>query len=350
MFFLFFLLCQGDPRLGTQFQNPSEHSDEYIGDPYSMHFSASGDLFIVDRYPSKIHQWKSDGSYLRTFGGKGEGPGELNRPLKITTTKDAVWVWDSSQRFSEFDLQGIFKRSFSLPGVEPRNFNCLPDGLVIAYKKYADSNQMRRYFQLLGLDGKPGKVIKDIRSNHLLAPLEGAFRGHLKAYAPESDIQKDPAGNLWIGFSESPVLYELNAKGEIVGEKRFALTTAKPTSEEREVFENLSFPNPRDGGRIALKDLPGMKWDYSHDKAFYSQFLMLSGKVLFVLTPLGSLNGGGHGFRSGSYTLWDFETGKPIKKGRFHYPEDSMLLLRDGRALTIIANDEAYQIREAHFE
>ena len=135
-----------------------------------------------------------------------------------------------------------------------------------------------------------------------------------------------------------------------MGEKRFELPATKPSDAEKDLFHNLSFPNPRDGGRIALKDIPTMKWDYSHAKAYYTQFLMLKDRVVFVLTPLGSLSGGGHGFRTGTYTICDFASGKPVKAGRFEYPEDSMVLLRDGRALAIIATEESYQIQEAFFK
>ena len=348
MLSLLFILCFGDLKMGTAFQNPNT-SDHIISDPYSMHFGTKGGLYVVDRYPAKIHQWNADGTYVRCFAGKGQGPGELNRPLKLTTHKDALWVWDSGQRFSQFDLNGVFLKSFALPGVEPRNFHCLDNGFVIAFKRYTPDNEMRRYFQLLDQRGQAGKVLQDLLSNHMLAPLEGTLKGKLKAYAPEADLQKDRQGNLWFGFSESATLHQLSPMGELLGKKTFSLPKSKPTSAEKELFENLSFPNPRDGGRIALKDIPTMKWDYSHDKAYYTQFLMLENRVVFVLTPLGSMNGGGHGFRSGSFSICAFESGELLETGRFNYPEDSMLLLRDGRALAIVSHEEGFQIHEVFF-
>ena len=348
------LLMLSEPAQVTQgrtFQSPGVVGDAFLSDPYSMCFAPAGGLFIADRYPSKIHQWDSEGTYLRTFAGKGEGPGELNRPLKITATADLVWTWDIGQRMSAFDHQGRFVRSFQLPGITPRNFAVLHESLfLLAYKKFHSPSELHQVFQLVSGEGVLGEVILDVRNNLILAPVKGQTNTTLKAYGPEADIQRGPDGSYYMGFSQEPVLYRLDHSGRIAARLIYDLPAAKPTAGEREVVENLSFANPRDGGRLNLKDMPNLKFDFSHPKAFFTQFLVKGDKVVFVLTPLGGFEGGGMGFHKGTWSVNDLNTGQRLSVGRFEFAEDTTVLMRNGRILGIIAtNDGEYEIRELFF-
>jgi len=337
-------------EFGISFQGPT--GDAYLGDPYSMHFSPDGSyLYVADRYPSKIHQWRADGTYMGAFAGKGEGPGELNRPLKITAHNDLVWVWDAGQRFSCFKSDGSFVRSFKLPGVEPRNFACL-DGnrFLIAHKKFLTPTDQRRLFQIIDDKGMILKTLKEIKVAAAASNEGGQIRAILRGFGPEADVQRDSEENLLFGFSHTSTLERIDSSGTPVGQLKFDLPAQPLSDADKEFYRNLTFANPRDGGRIAFKDMPGISFDFSKPKAYYTQFMIVKDKVVFVLHALGGLNGAGHGFRQGHFSVNQINGGQRVAAGRFDFPEDSAVLMRDGRALAILSQEEGYVIKEVFFQ
>jgi hypothetical protein len=336
-----------------EFQNPVDVSEEYLSDPYSMIFNAKGDLFIIDRIPAKIHAWKSDGTYARTFGRRGEGPGELLFPFRIISTEEGVYVWDLRQRVSLFKEDGEFVRSLSVAGVLPRTFSKIGDNLfLLAYQRFNSPTDMRQVFQLMDEKGERiDPVVKDLKNSFTLRPIEGNNDTTIKAFGPEADIQHDGKGNTYFGFSESTTLYRIDSEGKIQSQHQFELPNPKPTDEEKDLVLNLSFPNPSQGGRLSLKDLPNLDVDFSHPKAYYTHFLIKGDKVVFAVTPLGSTNGIGNGFRQATYSICDFATGKRVKSGRYAYREDSIVLYRDGHILAVALNeDDEFTIREVTIE
>jgi hypothetical protein len=53
--------------------------------PTNLAIPPNGDIYVGDGYGSSfINQYNSKGEYIRTFGGLGAGPGELNQPHGIT--------------------------------------------------------------------------------------------------------------------------------------------------------------------------------------------------------------------------------------------------------------------------
>lgn len=72
-----------------------------------------------------------DGKYLRGFGKKGNGAGELDQPISIAVAHDCVYVgeyWNS--RISIFSTDGQFIKSFGSGGSAPGQFNS-PYGITL---------------------------------------------------------------------------------------------------------------------------------------------------------------------------------------------------------------------------
>ena len=353
MFFLLFLLsldANSKVTFGQTFELPGLVSDQGLADAHSMCFTPDGQLYIVDRTPSTIHHWDAKGKYLGHFGVAGEGPGELNYPVYIALAENAVWVWDFSQKVSGFKLDGTFIRSFKFPGIYPWRFATVSKDLfLMTYRKRSGSKELFNKFDLVSAEGK-GDTIKKYKNDYIMTPVKGKNNSTVKAYASESDIQKAADGSLWLGFSGNKSLVHMDKKGNILETRNFELTTSPPTDEERERFLNISFPNPQGGDRIAFKNMPNLKLDFSRDKAYYTNFVIKGDKVAFVLTPIGSLSGPGNGYAWGSWSINDLKTGKRLSVGRFEFPEDSVVLMRDGRLLGLIQNDEDFDIKEVFLE
>jgi len=77
-----------------------------------------GNIYVLDGLAACVRAFRPDGTYLRTIGGPGEGPGEFRRPNGLVIASDGhIWVSDTqNNRFTAFDLDG------ALAGTQPRDF------------------------------------------------------------------------------------------------------------------------------------------------------------------------------------------------------------------------------------
>ena len=110
--------------------------------------------------------------------------------------------------------------------------------------------------------------------------------------------------------------------------------------------EKALFQAIRPLGKKRFGDYNG--FNYDHEKAFYTHFLVRNGKIAFILTPKGSLDPAyGMGFSQGTYQIHDLATKKKITTGKYVFPEDTILFFEDGRTLACIASEDSdYRIVE----
>jgi hypothetical protein len=76
----------------------------------------SGRIYILDRRGSHVKVFEDDGTFLRTIGGSGQGPGEFLNPIAMFLTADRELVIEDfvNRKLSYFTLDGehLFDRSF----------------------------------------------------------------------------------------------------------------------------------------------------------------------------------------------------------------------------------------------
>jgi hypothetical protein len=74
-----------------------------------------GTAFVLDMKDNKVKVFDARGKFLRAFGKKGQGPGELNQPVGIfITPENEVLVSDIlNQRLTVFSMEGKFLRQIS---------------------------------------------------------------------------------------------------------------------------------------------------------------------------------------------------------------------------------------------
>lgn len=75
-------------------------------------------IYVLDRKEFHIKVFDKDGEYLRTFGEKGQGPGELNRPSSILITPQNEIMVEDSRVLHFFTLQGEFIKSLSAAKIQ----------------------------------------------------------------------------------------------------------------------------------------------------------------------------------------------------------------------------------------
>lgn len=101
-----------------------------------------GRIALLDGGSSEVRIFTSRGRHLRSFGGEGEGPGELRWPMRLEWLPgDSLLVWEShSGRVSFFDAEGRFARSIGfspgeVPRPDPRRIHGLPRAALDGYRR-----------------------------------------------------------------------------------------------------------------------------------------------------------------------------------------------------------------------
>jgi hypothetical protein len=118
------MLPEADRRLGADFQEVfrigSFDGDlwETFGEVAGVAFDDQGQLYVLDRQASTITVVDPNGTFVRTIGRAGEGPGEFRMPVSFTVLGDGrLIVADMGHRaYQIFGSDGSFERMVSMGG------------------------------------------------------------------------------------------------------------------------------------------------------------------------------------------------------------------------------------------
>ncbi|MCZ0933926.1 MAG: 6-bladed beta-propeller [Gemmatimonadetes bacterium] len=82
---------------------------------------SDGSVAVIDRRDQRVRIFSEAGEFLRSMGGRGEGPGEFRNPWYLWALPgDTLWVGDyRPQRFNVFSPDGEFVRVVRLDPVYP---------------------------------------------------------------------------------------------------------------------------------------------------------------------------------------------------------------------------------------
>jgi len=328
-----------DLEIIQKFDPPNE--GDYLQNIVSMTFDLNGNLLALDAGAKKIFMWLSDGSFVRSIGREGNGPGELNHPVQIAVDDRHLIVWQLNGRMTFYDDEGTYRHHIDITGPMAKKFKLMDDGnILIGFRQMIDGDVFA-VFQQHDPNGDLVSEIKRFPNPGFRHAAYGEGNAEINAYMPDLDIQTWDR-KTYIGFGAEPAIYQLDAGGSIVARHGFQIPTGVPSAEERERYLAMSFPTG--GGRISLRDLPNLKIHFDRPKAYFTHFTVKAGKVLFLRTPIGSLDGIGDGYAAGDYFINDLTTGCLLAKGSFTFPEDSQVTIRDGQVIAAITTEESYDL------
>lgn len=115
--------------------NVYSSAEEFV--PTNIAIAPNGDFYIADGYgKSYVHQYTKDAKYIRTWGGKGSGPGEMNccHGIHVDTrgeTAEIVVADRANVRLQYFDLDGNHLRFVTNDLLFPCHFDQRGDDLLI---------------------------------------------------------------------------------------------------------------------------------------------------------------------------------------------------------------------------
>jgi len=149
-----------DLILGADFTQPQEVFYQISGvvpDP-------SGNIYVLERGNNRVQVFDPEGTYVRTMGRQGEGPGEFNRPAYLALAGDQLVVRAASRRVSIWDLDGTYVRDIQLPTFLSQ-FVGIDGGFVATYSTQlgdpeppAQFPPSRQSFAAFGTDGEEKKM------------------------------------------------------------------------------------------------------------------------------------------------------------------------------------------------
>lgn len=147
-----------------------------LNQPNDVVIGRNGDIFVVQGHTPgpngdpRVLKFRKDGTFLKSWGGKGTGPGQFQVAHGIAIdAKGLLWVADrENQRLQIFRQDGTFVRELKYKG--------LPCGLDIGRKYIYMVNgfagqlvQMDLKGRVLGAMGKPGKGPGEFGEAHMIA-------------------------------------------------------------------------------------------------------------------------------------------------------------------------------------
>ena len=174
-----------------------------FGNISGVHVDRRGNLWVADGQSAELRLFHPDGSFWKSLGGRGEGPGEFIRIRLLGSFRgDSVAVWDDAQgRLTVLDPEGNLARVLTTDGGEappPNAFRMFRDGTVLA--------RVRKVLPAGALD--PGTVIPDTA---IFARVDySRMRSELHGGAPAPRW-------LWTGRSQIPLPFTVNPGFDLSG-------------------------------------------------------------------------------------------------------------------------------------
>jgi hypothetical protein len=125
--------------------------------PWSFTMDEEGNFYVADAGNHRIAVFSADGTYLRSIGRQGEGPGDLFGPINVEIIGDQVRVpGGTGERTSYFNRNGRFVESLTFPraGTYLRGMYRVDQHRVVAEVNLqeTDSEAMRYGTRMLVLD------------------------------------------------------------------------------------------------------------------------------------------------------------------------------------------------------
>jgi len=149
----------------------------YFNEPNDIVFAPNGDFFVTqghtpgpDKGDPRVYKFDKYGAFIKTWGGKGNGPGKFDVAHGIAIdAKGLLWVTDrENQRIQIFDQDGKYIREVKYAG--------LPCSLDIGKQNIYMVNGFAGQVLKLDLDGKvlaavgkPGNGVGEFGEAHFIA-------------------------------------------------------------------------------------------------------------------------------------------------------------------------------------
>lgn len=209
---------------------------------------SSGTIVVADCQSGELRYFDERGRHFHTTGGRGRGPGEFTRLVRIFPTRgDSIGAFDLlNPRVSFYDAHGTLARTVTLGQLSPLAFNIigrLTNGMLVGHRIDTSTDaepgsKYRARVTLMLLDGRSGLPVDSIvvAGVDMLAPTQPReptppLRLHRNAvFAVDST-------SVFYGAQDETGIYEFDSQLATIHQLH-TLTSAQPvTRDVRQRFE-----------------------------------------------------------------------------------------------------------------
>lgn len=198
-------LLREDLRLGRV--EGGEH--DAFGEIRLYEVDRDGTIFILDGDAMEVRVFDAEGSYLRTLGRAGEGPGEFSQPWGLEVDgAGRIWVVDiGNQRYSIWSPGGRLvdeMRRYGNGNVAPWPGTVLDDGRVIDVESRTVEGERERRFVAYDEHGRAldSVPLPAWERPTFVAETESSRTSASVPFSPHVVRAFSPDGTLWTGISE----------------------------------------------------------------------------------------------------------------------------------------------------
>lgn len=230
----------------------AETEEALLYRPFGLAADGAGRVFVIDGGDDAVKMFGGDGSYWGSFGGEGQGPGELQFPRSIAVVGDTVVVSDQTRgRLIRWTTTGEFIDEIPVEFTD----GLLPlvgqsDGsFVIGFDVQSGDWPLVRSFGRISADADLETPYFEVESQ---VPMYRHDRGWqaLSLPATRPHLVATPGGEVYVTRGDEYQILALTAAGD----QRWALRVAAPRD-----------PYEEDSVREAIDDLREMSPAISRD-------------------------------------------------------------------------------------
>lgn len=213
-------------------------------------------IYVLDYKESHIKVFDRNGSYLMTIGSKGEGPGELNIPRRISLSRQELMVEELRRRLSFFTHDGEFLRNVSTKEIWTLGASIDSTGNIVATEGHLDPDNPS--YRVKKFDPEMNLIKEFARS-----PAPDSRKG-FNPFMAISYWVLDNNDNIIYGYPEDYVIQVFNPEGQLIKKIMREYDPVEVTEEEKEEAKEdapadmkFVFPKYHSAFRLFLADDEG---------------------------------------------------------------------------------------------
>lgn len=268
----------------------STPEENLLINPSSVIDDETGNIYISDSKTHDIKKFSPKGSFIKAFGRKGSGPGDLYLPSFLVALKGTLYVWEGgNRRISRFSYDGKFLGLERI--LERKSMTKMRalggKQLAISFEKDMFRNNISTLFTLCiySTDLKLQKTIYShpiIRDKYITEPertnIPQPFQGEVLW-----DVS--PSGKVIIGFSNDYTIEIHNGLAGKMGSFSHEYKPVPITKKDKEAFMS-DIVNYNSNGDInkTLPDYMIKNIDFPDHKPPYTNILVDSEENILVRT------------------------------------------------------------------
>jgi hypothetical protein len=183
-------------------------------------------IYVLDNKESHVKVFDQNGDYLMTIGSKGEGPGELNMPRRISLNAKELMVLEVRRRLSFFTLDGEFLRNVSTKKIWTLVASIDSMGNIVVTEGFLDPENISYRVKKFDSDMN---FIKEIASS----PAPDARKG-FNPFMAVSYWVLDSNDNIIFGYPKDYVIQIYNPECNLIKKITREYNPVEVTEEEKE--------------------------------------------------------------------------------------------------------------------